>query len=670
MENKSTKNNIKNEKVETKTEEEKKDLQISYEINEISNKRKQEILDFLLSNVIKDDISSRTDIKKINNNIPYLPLVIKFDLSLHDIDNSHCILISNNIIIILTKDIYRGNSETINYLDFPQIKENIPFSDSNIFIENKNYNNIFSVIKILNPNFFFEKYFEIPDDNIDIESSEKFFINNQEKEESLGITFPNEQNNTTKGHFPGSPIYIKKDNILFLIGIVTEEGDLHIFSRDELMCIKKEMENIELKSNLNQIKKLDFSSQTINDDEMHFIFKYDYKNLEYINLEKKNITDKGLKSLENKSLAHVKYLNLSDNPITDLGLTYLDSLSNLDELLLFNMDNLSDDYFSSLKSNSFIYRINNLKCDKKKLILDSLSSNYNNFSLPNLTYLKITCPSIIIQKHLKELFSLDKICQRITELDLSNTGLTDNGMLRLIKNISLFKNIEQINLEGTKLTTYSGKYFEQLEKQKIKIILKINNLEPRMQKTRCRILLGGSTISGKTTYMYTYLDKSFHQPTMTTVGVERINISNPKYENMKFILYDPGRWNGRFDSIIHSYIQKCDGIILLFDISDKNDFYDLPYCLRMITDYYELEDFPVLLIGNKADEEKLVNEEEIEEFFKKEKFIGYFEVSCKNNSKVSESVEFILNYIYEKEKKFPIDNNTKIKNIKLSKKKK
>ena len=296
------------------------------------------------------------------------------------------------------------------------------------------------------------------------------------------------------------------------------------------------------------------------------------------------------------------------------------------------------------------------------MILDSVRSNYNNFSLPNLTYLKITCPSIIIQKHLKELFSLDKICQRITELDLSNTGLTDNGMLRLLKNISLFKNIEQINLEGTKLTTYSGKYFEQLEKQKIKIILNINNLEPRMQKTRCRILLGGSTISGKTTYMYTYLDKSFHQPTMTTVGVERINISNPKYENMKFTLYDPSRWNGRFDSLVRIYIQSCDGIILLSDISDKNDFYDLPYCLGMITDYYELEDFPVLLVGNKADKDKLVNEEKIEEFFKKEKFIGYFEVSCKNNSKVTESFEFMLNYMYEREKKFPIKNNTEINN--------
>ena len=251
MENKSTKNNIQNEKVETKTEEEKKDLQISYKINEISKKRKQEILDFLLSNVIKDDISSKTDIKKINNNIPYLPFVPNYSLFGDDLNKSHCILISNNIIIILTKHIYQNGYLTPDYLDFPQIKENIPFSDSDIFIENKDYDNIFSVIKILNPNFFFEKYFEIPDDNIDIESSEKFYIDTEEKEESLCTNISENQNNNIANN---SPIYIKKDNKLFLIGIVNEEKNVYYFSKEELMDIKKKIENIEFKFKLFQIK--------------------------------------------------------------------------------------------------------------------------------------------------------------------------------------------------------------------------------------------------------------------------------------------------------------------------------------------------------------------------------------------------------------------------------
>ena len=53
---------------------------------------------------------------------------------------------------------------------------------------------------------------------------------------------------------------------------------------------------------LYQIKKLDFTEQNITDDEMHFIFQCDYINLEYLDLKKKNLTNKGLKALQNKSL--------------------------------------------------------------------------------------------------------------------------------------------------------------------------------------------------------------------------------------------------------------------------------------------------------------------------------------------------------------------------------
>ena len=67
------------------------------------------------------------------------------------------------------------------------------------------------------------------------------------------------------------------------------------------------------------------------------IFQYDFKNLEYLNLENNEITNGGLKALQNKSLINIKYLNLSNNPIRNNGLTYLNYLSNLNELILLNM---------------------------------------------------------------------------------------------------------------------------------------------------------------------------------------------------------------------------------------------------------------------------------------------------------------------------------------------
>ena len=44
----------------------------------------------------------------------------------------------------------------------------------------------------------------------------------------------------------------------------------------------------------------------------------------------------------------------------------------------------------------------------------------------------------------------------------------------------------------------------------------------------------------------------------------------------------------------------------------------------MITCSFDLEDFPVLLVGNKSDLEHNVSDEEIEEFLKKKQFYRIF----------------------------------------------
>jgi len=113
--------------------------------------------------------------------------------------------------------------------------------------------------------------------------------------------------------------------------------------------------------------------------------------------------------LQNKSLSKLKYLNLSNNNIQDEALSYLNYMYNLDELILLNM-NLSDKYFLYLETNSFIHRIKTIECERSKLIMKSISSNFNNFKLPSLTCLKYVNRDFEIHFHLKILFSCNNIC--------------------------------------------------------------------------------------------------------------------------------------------------------------------------------------------------------------------------------------------------------------------
>ena len=105
----------------------------------------------------------------------------------------------------------------------------------------------------------------------------------------------------------------------------------------------------------------------------------------------------------------LRYLNLSNNHITDEGLKYLNELKNINELVLFNMDKLSDDYFLYLQTNYFVNKMKNFTCDKNKLTLKSINDNYNDFNLTNLVSIKIIDDSTKIHLTLRKLFGLDKI---------------------------------------------------------------------------------------------------------------------------------------------------------------------------------------------------------------------------------------------------------------------
>ena len=105
-------------------------------------------------------------------------------------------------------------------------------------------------------------------------------------------------------------------------------------------------------------------------------------------------------------------------------------------------------------------KINIIKCDKKKLTLKYVNSNYKNFELSNLNLLEfISSNNLDIIKELKILFTLDNICSKIIYLDLSNVGFNDEGIIILTSNISKFKKIEQINIGNNHLTSKSEKYF-------------------------------------------------------------------------------------------------------------------------------------------------------------------------------------------------------------------
>ena len=163
------------------------------------------------------------------------------------------------------------------------------------------------------------------------------------------------------------------------------------------------------------------------------------------------------------------------------------------------------------------------------------------------------------------------------------------------------------------------------------------------------ILLGGSTISGKTSYFCYCSEKIFSERFLTTISPEYTILSPSFNNNIKVKLIDTCRWNERYAFMISLYLKNADGVLLLFDITSRDDFEGLNNYLKLITKDFKLEDFPVLLIANKIDLKREIEKEEIEKFQKDNKLIGNFEVSCKEGINVIESFDFLVDYLIKKE---------------------
>uniref|UniRef100_A0A8C3CSF8 small monomeric GTPase n=1 Tax=Cairina moschata TaxID=8855 RepID=A0A8C3CSF8_CAIMO len=109
----------------------------------------------------------------------------------------------------------------------------------------------------------------------------------------------------------------------------------------------------------------------------------------------------------------------------------------------------------------------------------------------------------------------------------------------------------------------------------------------------------------------------------------------------------------RFNSITSAYYRSAKGIILVYDITKKETFDDLPKWMKMI-DKYASEDAELLLVGNKLDCEvdREISRQQGEKFAQQITGMRFCEASAKDNFNVD---EIFLKLVDDILKKMPLD---------------
>ena len=156
-----------------------------------------------------------------------------------------------------------------------------------------------------------------------------------------------------------------------------------------------------------------------------------------------------------------------------------------------------------------------------------------------------------------------------------------------------------------------------------------------------KLLLIGDSNVGKTSLLLRYLDNTFSEKYITTIGVEfkskDITLNNKTY---KIHIWDTAGQE-RYKSITRNFYKHAEGIIFVYDITNKTSFSNLK---NWISNAENEADFKIIIVGNKLDMEsrREVSIEQLKKLAKK-KNCKYFETSAKDNINVENLFLSIIN---------------------------
>jgi len=142
-----------------------------------------------------------------------------------------------------------------------------------------------------------------------------------------------------------------------------------------------------------------------------------------------------------------------------------------------------------------------------------------------------------------------------------------------------------------------------------------------MSSINYRFILIGNSGVGKTSFFRKLSTGEFYEKNISTIGIEKktfnldINMdNNGKPENKKFDIYlFDTAGQEKFRAITFNYFKGTDGILLIYDITDKSTFESVEQWIKSIReaigDNSSESKYAIVLIGNKSD----LVEEEIKE---------------------------------------------------------
>jgi len=165
-----------------------------------------------------------------------------------------------------------------------------------------------------------------------------------------------------------------------------------------------------------------------------------------------------------------------------------------------------------------------------------------------------------------------------------------------------------------------------------------------------KLLMIGDSGVGKTCLLLRYSNDSFSPTFITTIGIDfkiktiKLNNESGEEKQVKLQIWDTAGQE-RFRTITTSYFRGAQGILLVYDVTDRNSFENIKNWVGQINVHAENSiNISKVLIGNKCDvdeKERQVTREQGEQLAKEFKIEHFFEASAKQDKNVKDAFEAV-----------------------------
>ena len=156
-----------------------------------------------------------------------------------------------------------------------------------------------------------------------------------------------------------------------------------------------------------------------------------------------------------------------------------------------------------------------------------------------------------------------------------------------------------------------------------------------------KLLVLGDLSVGKTSFIYKFTENKFNEEQVSSAGLDLKTVDIViESKKIRVQLWDTAG-EEKYKSITKNLILRVNGILILFDITNKESFKNLSVWIRIINEFCG-EDMAIIIIGNKRDleERRTVPKEEASIFARKSNY-KYIETSCKTGENIKRAIHNI-----------------------------